>query len=65
MYNYLAGVMDALSVVLGFIGLSIAPHFNKFFLSTSLQEFWTRRWNATGSAALRFMVNRACICIML
>ena len=49
--------MDGLSALLGFTGGRIAPHFNKFFLSTSLRDFWTRRWNLTGSAALRFMVR--------
>ncbi|KAI7843907.1 hypothetical protein COHA_002449 [Chlorella ohadii] len=37
-------------------GLAIAPPFNNPYASTSLADFWNRRWNMTVSAVLRAAV---------
>ncbi|KAH7572612.1 hypothetical protein ACOSP7_015806 [Xanthoceras sorbifolium] len=40
-------------LVWSLIGLELEPQFNKPFLSTSLQDFWGRRWNLMVSDILR------------
>ncbi|GAV80130.1 MBOAT_2 domain-containing protein [Cephalotus follicularis] len=35
------------------LGLELEPHFNKPYLSTSLQDFWGRRWNLMVTGILR------------
>lgn len=38
------------------LGLTLAPHFINPFASTSLTDFWARRWNITQGLVLRFYV---------
>ena len=35
------------------LGMELAPQFNEPYLSTSLQDFWGRRWNIMASSILR------------
>ncbi|CAA7019672.1 unnamed protein product [Microthlaspi erraticum] len=35
------------------LGCDLEPHFNEPYLSTSLQDFWGRRWNLMVSASLK------------
>ncbi|PRQ54883.1 putative long-chain-alcohol O-fatty-acyltransferase [Rosa chinensis] len=35
------------------LGLELKPHFNEPYLSTSLQDFWGRRWNLMATSILR------------
>ena len=59
LYAFLGLFMDGpASVATGLIGLKIAPHFDAPYLSSSLTDFWSRRWNLTASNALRFLVRR-------
>ncbi|KAE8701906.1 Acyl-CoA--sterol O-acyltransferase 1 [Hibiscus syriacus] len=41
------------AVVQSFSGLELEPQFNEPFLSTSLQDFWGKRWNLMVSSILR------------
>ncbi|TXG69709.1 hypothetical protein EZV62_004644 [Acer yangbiense] len=55
---YLYIIMEILfsvvrDLVWSLIGLELEPQFNKPFLSTSLQDFWGRRWNLMVSDILR------------
>lgn len=38
------------------LGLELEPHFNEPYLSTSLQDFWGKRWNLVVSRTLRLAV---------
>lgn len=40
------------------IGLELEPRFNEPYLSTSLQDFWGRRWNQASSNILRMAIYR-------
>ena len=37
-------------------GFELAPQFNQPYLSTSLSDFWGRRWNIVASSCLRFLI---------
>eukprot|EP00878_Enallax_costatus_P007911 GHUV01008276.1.p1 GENE.GHUV01008276.1~~GHUV01008276.1.p1 ORF type:complete len:481 (+),score=169.26 GHUV01008276.1:824-2266(+) len=39
-----------------FLGMTLAPHFRNPFASSSLTDFWARRWNITQGLVLRFFV---------
>lgn len=55
-YWWLGSLMDGPGAVLGFAaGLPVAPHFDAPYLSASISEFWSTRWNLTVSNALRFV----------
>ncbi len=57
-YAYVSAMMDGLGgLVLSLIGLHITPHFDKPFLSTSIREFWSQRWNLVGGGSLRMLVR--------
>ena len=57
MYAFLSMLMDGpASLATSFIGLKIAPHFDKPYLTCSLTDFWSRRWNLTAGNTLRFLV---------
>ncbi|CAL8472040.1 g11582 [Coccomyxa elongata] len=57
LYAFLGLLMDGpASLASSLIGLKIAPHFDKPFLSSSVTDFWSRRWNLTAGNALRFLV---------
>ncbi|KAJ4975389.1 hypothetical protein NE237_000495 [Protea cynaroides] len=38
------------------VGLELEDQFNEPYLSTSLQDFWSRRWNISGASILRSTV---------
>lgn len=58
MYAFLGLLMDGpATLASSLIGLKIAPHFDKPFLTSSVSDFWSRRWNLTAGNALRFLVN--------
>lgn len=38
------------------LGMTLAPHFRNPFASSSLTDFWARRWNITQGLVLRFFV---------
>lgn len=40
----------------GLLGLDLKPHFNEPYLSTSLQNFWGRRWNLVVTSILHSAV---------
>lgn len=48
-------------IVRALLGLEIQPHFNDPLLSTSLQDFWGRRWNLMVSRVLRPTVYKPII----
>ncbi|KAF8095263.1 hypothetical protein N665_0338s0018 [Sinapis alba] len=43
-------------VVTATFGCKLEPQFNEPYLATSLQDFWSRRWNLTVSSILRWIV---------
>ena len=45
------------SLATSMVGLRIAPHFDQPYLSSSITDFWSRRWNLTAGNALRFLVR--------
>ncbi|EFH42352.1 hypothetical protein ARALYDRAFT_495621 [Arabidopsis lyrata subsp. lyrata] len=45
------------AVVSTLLGCNIEPVFNEPYLATSLQDFWSRRWNLMVSAVLRSTVH--------
>ena len=48
--------MDGPGALIGFaIDMPVAPHFDSPYLSASLTEFWSKRWNLTVGNALRFL----------
>ena len=54
LYAFLGFAMDGpASLITSMIGLEIAPHFNRPFLSESVTSFWGKRWNLTVSNCLR------------
>ncbi|CAL5220832.1 g2914 [Coccomyxa viridis] len=57
MYAFLSLLMDGpASLATSMVGLRIAPHFDQPYLSSSIADFWSRRWNLTAGNALRFLV---------
>ncbi|KAG5561170.1 hypothetical protein RHGRI_004255 [Rhododendron griersonianum] len=44
-------------------GLELEPHFDNPHLSTSVQNFWGRRWNLVASRSLRSTVYEPALCI--
>jgi len=52
-YMFVGSGMDGSSAVLAAFGCSLAPHFDLPFLSTSLREFWGRRWNLYAGGLLK------------
>ena len=60
-YAYMGAMMDSLGgLALGVIGLRIAPHFDQYYLSTSVRDFWTRRWNLVGGGSLKMLARALC-----
>ena len=57
LYLFIAIVMSCVGVfTVGFLGLAVAPHFDRPFLSSSLTDFWSRRWNLNTGYTMRFMI---------
>lgn len=48
--EFLLAVVGVLARAL--LGLELKPHFNEPYLSTSLQDFWGRRWNLMATSIL-------------
>ncbi|CAD7697985.1 unnamed protein product [Ostreobium quekettii] len=53
MYGLLGVIMDGTCSLTCMFGLELAPHFDKPWLSTSVAEFWGRRWNLVAADSLR------------
>lgn len=57
MVGFLGIIMDGpASLLTSLVGLSIVPTFDQPWLSSSLADFWGRRWNVTTSSVLRTVV---------
>nr|CAB3471014.1 unnamed protein product [Digitaria exilis] len=52
-YCYLDSLLPCLAMIGTALGMEMEPQFNKPYLSSSLQDFWGRRWNLMVSAILR------------
>ncbi|KAF3437367.1 hypothetical protein FNV43_RR20120 [Rhamnella rubrinervis] len=53
-YFLLQLILDrAAALTRAFLGLELEPQFNEPYLSTSLQDFWGRRWNLMVTSILR------------
>ena len=61
----LSGVYDILAVAVAVLAsdLVIEPHFDAPYLSSSLQDFWARRWNLTISHVLKETVYEPIVSI--
>ena len=56
-YSFLGFLMDGpAALVLGYLGVKIIPTFDQPWLSSSLSDFWGRRWNITTSHMLRALI---------
>ena len=48
--------MDGPAALIGWAtGMPISPHFDAPYLSASVSEFWSKRWNLTVGNTLRFL----------
>ncbi|KAG8385816.1 hypothetical protein BUALT_Bualt03G0084600 [Buddleja alternifolia] len=56
----LLGVFGIIAQVL--LGTEVEPPFDEPYLSTSVQNFWGRRWNRVSSSSLRWVVYNPTIC---
>lgn len=57
LYLFIAVIMSCVGVVtVGLLGLAVAPHFDRPFLSSSLTDYWSRRWNLNTGYTMRFMI---------
>ena len=52
-YCFLDFLLPCLAALGRALGMGLEPQFDKPYLSTSLQDFWGRRWNLMASAVLR------------
>lgn len=56
LYWFLGVLMDGPAALMGWgMGMSISPHFDAPYLSASMSEFWSKRWNLTVGNTLRFL----------
>ena len=54
LYWFLGALMDGPAAVLSWAtAMPISPHFNAPYLSTSISDFWSKRWNLTVGNVLR------------
>uniref|UniRef100_J3LCI8 Wax synthase domain-containing protein n=2 Tax=Oryza brachyantha TaxID=4533 RepID=J3LCI8_ORYBR len=53
MYCFLDFLLPCVAAVAGALGMELEPQFDRPYLSSSLQDFWGRRWNLMASAVLR------------
>ena len=62
LYLFMGVVMACVAVgSVGLLGMPVAPHFDRPFLSASLTDFWSRRWNLNTGYTMRFLVYD-CVC---
>lgn len=54
---------NAAFVARAILGLELEPQFNEPYLSSSLQDFWGRRWNLVVSRTLRPSVYDPVLCV--
>ena len=56
-YANLGTTMDIqAAIVMSLVGMPLSPHCDKPYLSASVSEFWSRRWNITVANTLRSLV---------
>ena len=54
LYWFLGVLMDGPAAVIGWLfAMPISPHFDAPYLSSSMSEFWSKRWNLTVGNTLR------------
>lgn len=57
LYSFISIIMNSVAILMiVFLNLEIAPHFDKPFLSHSLSDFWSRRWNLNTGYTMRFLI---------
>lgn len=57
LYWFLGVMMDGTAAGLGWLaGIPVSPHFDAPYLSSSVSEFWSKRWNLTVGNSLRLLV---------
>jgi hypothetical protein len=57
LYLFIAIIMDCVGLVsVAVLNLKVAPHFDKPFLSSSLTDYWSRRWNLNTGYTMRFLI---------
>ncbi|KAK9836857.1 hypothetical protein WJX74_009689 [Apatococcus lobatus] len=57
LYSLLGSFMDSSASIMSWLcGYELAPQFNQPYLSTSLSDFWGKRWNIVASSCLRFLI---------
>ena len=53
----MAAIMNLVSILCIFaLDIRVAPHFDQPYMSSSLADFWSRRWNLNTGYTLRFLV---------
>ena len=57
LYALLSSIMDGPAALLSeFFGVSVSPHFDQPWLSSSVASFWNRRWDLAAGNALRLLI---------
>ena len=56
LYWFLGVIMDGPAALITWMtGIQLSPHFDTPFLTTSISDFWSKRWNLTVGNVLRFL----------
>jgi hypothetical protein len=57
LYLFISIVMDCVGFISVLVlNLQVAPHFDRPFLSASLTDYWSRRWNLNTGYTMRFLI---------